>query len=45
MWMQPNTKQLNDIKTMVKNASIRSIENQIYPIEDRIDAYEYSVTF
>jgi hypothetical protein len=45
MWMQPNTKQLNDIKTMVKNASIRSIWDLIYSIEDRVDAYEYCITF
>jgi len=43
--MQPNTKQLNDIKTMVKNGFIRPIVDLIYPIQDGIDAYEYRVTF
>jgi NADPH:quinone reductase-like Zn-dependent oxidoreductase len=40
-WMQPNAKQLNEIKTMVENGSIKPIVDVIYPFEDAIDAYEY----
>lgn len=43
-WMQPNKKQLNDIKIMVENGTIKPIVDLIYPFEDGIDAVEYLAT-
>ncbi|WP_010229019.1 NADP-dependent oxidoreductase [Gillisia marina] len=43
-WMQPNAKQLNEIKTMVEDGAIKPIVDLIYPFEDGIDAYEYLAT-
>ncbi len=40
-WMQPNAKQLNEIKQMVENGDIEPIVDLIYSLEDAIDAYEY----
>jgi NADPH:quinone reductase-like Zn-dependent oxidoreductase len=40
-WMQPNAKQLNDIKTMVEDGTIKPIVDLIYSFEDGIAAYEY----
>lgn len=43
-WMQPNANQLNDIKTMVEDGTIKPIVDQIYSFEDGISAYEYLAT-
>jgi NADPH:quinone reductase-like Zn-dependent oxidoreductase len=43
-WMQPNAKQLNEIKTMVEDGTIKPIVDLIYAFEDGIDAYEYLAT-
>lgn len=43
-WMQPNTKQLNDIKAMVEDGAIKPIIDVIYSLNDGIDAYEYLAT-
>jgi len=40
-WMQPNSKQLNEIKTLVEDGTIKPIVDLIYSFEDGIDAYEY----
>ncbi len=40
-WMQPNAKQLNEIKAMVENGDIKPIVDLIYSFEDAVDAYEY----
>jgi NADPH:quinone reductase-like Zn-dependent oxidoreductase len=43
-WMQPNAKQLNDIKTMVEEGTIKPIVDLIYSFEDGINAFEYLAT-
>ena len=43
-WMQPNAKQLNDIKAMVEDGTIKPIVDLIYSFKDGIDAYEYLAT-
>jgi NADPH:quinone reductase-like Zn-dependent oxidoreductase len=43
-WMQPNAKQLNDIKAMVEVGAIKPIVDLIYSFKDGIDAYEYLAT-
>ena len=43
-WMQPNAKQLNDIKTMVEEGTIKPIVDLIYSFEDGIKAFEYLAT-
>ncbi len=43
-WMQPNAKQLNDIKRMVEDGAIKPIVDQLYSFEDGIKAYEYLAT-
>jgi NADPH:quinone reductase-like Zn-dependent oxidoreductase len=43
-WMQPNAKQLNDIKTMVEEGTIKPIVDFIYSFEDVIKAFEYLAT-
>ncbi|RAR47633.1 NADP-dependent oxidoreductase [Flavobacterium lacus] len=43
-WMQPDAKQLNDIKRMVEDGAIKPIVDLIYPFKDGINAYEYLVT-
>jgi len=40
-WMQPNARQLNEIKEMVENGDIEPIVDLIYSFEDAVDAYEY----
>jgi NADPH:quinone reductase-like Zn-dependent oxidoreductase len=43
-WMQPNAKQLNDIKRMVEEGTIKPIVDLIYSFEDGIKAFEYLAT-
>jgi NADPH:quinone reductase-like Zn-dependent oxidoreductase len=43
-WMQPNAKQLNDIKRMVEEGTIKPIVDLIYSFEDGINAFEYLAT-
>jgi NADPH:quinone reductase-like Zn-dependent oxidoreductase len=43
-WMQPNAKQLNDIKRMVEDGTIKPIVDLIYSFEDGINAFEYLAT-
>ncbi len=43
-WMQPNAKQLNDIKRMVEDGAIKPIVDQLYSFEEGIKAYEYLET-
>lgn len=43
-WMQPNAKQLNDIKRMVEDGAIKPIVDLIYSFEDGINAFEYLAT-
>jgi len=43
-WMNPNGKQLEEIKTMVEEGTIKPIVDLIYDFEDAIDAYEYLAT-
>jgi NADPH:quinone reductase-like Zn-dependent oxidoreductase len=43
-WMQPNAKQLNDIKRMVEEGTIKPIVDLIYSFEDGINAFEYLST-
>ena len=43
-WMQPNAKQLNEIKAMVEDGAINPIVDLIYSFEDGIDAFEYLAT-
>lgn len=40
-WMHPNAQQLNNIKDMVEDGTIKPIVDLIYSFEDGIDAYEY----
>lgn len=40
-WMQPNLEQLDEIRTLVEDGSIKSIVDLIYSFEDGIAAYEY----
>lgn len=44
IWMQPNAKQLNDIKRMVEEGTIKPIVDLIYSFEDGIKAFEYLAT-
>ena len=44
IWMQPNAKQLNDIKRMVEKGTIKPIVDLIYSFEDGIKAFEYLAT-
>ena len=37
-WMQPDAKQLNDIKTMVEDGTLKPIVDHIYSFKDGIDA-------
>ncbi|WP_034889969.1 NADP-dependent oxidoreductase [Gillisia sp. Hel_I_29] len=43
-WMQPNAKQLEDVKILVEDDTIKPIVDLIYSFEDAIDAYEYLAT-
>lgn len=43
-WMEPNSEQLKEIKTMVEDGDIKPIVDLIYSFEDAIDAYEYLAT-
>jgi NADPH:quinone reductase-like Zn-dependent oxidoreductase len=43
-WMQPNAKQLNDIKGMVEDGAIKPIVDLIYSFEDGVKAFEYLAT-
>ena len=43
-WMQPNAKQLNDIKSMVEEGTIKPIVDLIYSFEDGINAFQYLAT-
>jgi NADPH:quinone reductase-like Zn-dependent oxidoreductase len=43
-WMQPDGKQLNDIKRMVEDAAIKPIVDLIYSFENGIEAYQYLAT-
>jgi NADPH:quinone reductase-like Zn-dependent oxidoreductase len=43
-WMQPNAKQLNDIKGMVEEGTIKPIVDLIYSFEDGINAFQYLAT-
>lgn len=43
-WMQPDAKQLNEIKAMVEAGTIKPIVDLIYAFENGIDAYEYLAT-
>jgi len=43
-WMNPNGKQLDEIKTMVEEGTIKPIVDLIYDFENGIDAYEYLAT-
>ncbi|MUP47432.1 NADP-dependent oxidoreductase [Gramella sp. BOM4] len=40
-WMQPNAAQLNEIRKMVEDRSIRPVVDLIYPFEDAVKAFEY----
>ncbi len=43
-WMNPNGKQLEEIKTMVEEGTIKPIVDLIYDFENAIDAFEYLAT-
>lgn len=43
-WMQPNAKQLNDIKRLVEDGAIKPVVDLIYSFEDGINAFEYLAT-
>ncbi len=43
-WMNPNGKQLDEIRTMVEEGTIKPIVDLIYDFENGIDAYEYLAT-
>ncbi|MCM4167630.1 Zinc-type alcohol dehydrogenase-like protein [Arenibacter antarcticus] len=43
-WMQPNAKQLNDIKRLVEDGAIKPVVDLIYSFEDGINAFEYLST-
>lgn len=43
-WMQPNAKQLNDIKRLVEDGAIKPIVDRTYSFEDGINAFEYLAT-
>lgn len=43
-WMQPNAKQLEEVKILVEDDTIKPIVDLIYSFEDGIDAYEYLAT-
>ena len=43
-WMQPDAKQLNDIKSMVEDGAINPIVDNIYSFENGIKAFEYLAT-
>lgn len=43
-WMQPNAKQLNEIKEMVEERTIRPSIDLVYSYEDAVKAFEYLAT-
>jgi NADPH:quinone reductase-like Zn-dependent oxidoreductase len=43
-WMQPNAKQLNDIKRMIEEGTIKPIVDLVYSFENGINAFEYLAT-
>ncbi|TDD96892.1 NADP-dependent oxidoreductase [Flavobacterium cellulosilyticum] len=43
-WMQPDAKQLKDIKSMVEDGAIKPIVDLIYTFEKGIEAYQYLAT-
>jgi NADPH:quinone reductase-like Zn-dependent oxidoreductase len=43
-WMQPNSKQLDEITIMVDNGSIKPVVDKVYAFENSIDAYQYLAT-
>ena len=43
-WMQPNAKQLNEIKEMVEERTIRPSIDLVYSFEDAVKAFEYLAT-
>jgi NADPH:quinone reductase-like Zn-dependent oxidoreductase len=43
-WMQPNSKQLDEITTMVDNGSIKPVVDKVYAFQNSIDAYQYLAT-
>jgi NADPH:quinone reductase-like Zn-dependent oxidoreductase len=43
-WMQPNSKQLDEITTMVDNGKIKPVIDKVYAFEDGIKAFEYLAT-
>ena len=40
-WMQPNANQLNEIKKMIEDRSIRPVVDLIYSFDDAVKAFEY----
>lgn len=43
-WMQPNSKQLDEITTMVDNGNIKPVVDKVYAFENSIAAYQYLAT-
>jgi NADPH:quinone reductase-like Zn-dependent oxidoreductase len=43
-WMQPNSKQLYEISTMVDNGKIKPVIDKVYAFEKGVDAYSYLAT-
>ena len=43
-WMQPNSKQLDEITTMVDNGNIKPVVDKVYAFEKGIEAYAYLAT-
>lgn len=43
-WMQPNSKQLDEITTMVENGNIKPVVDKVYAFEKSIEAYSYLAT-
>lgn len=43
-WMQPNSKQLNEITTLVDDGSIKPVVDKVYAFKNSIEAYQYLAT-
>ncbi len=43
-WMQPNSKQLDEIATLVDNGNIKPVVDKVYTFENSIEAYQYLAT-
>jgi NADPH:quinone reductase-like Zn-dependent oxidoreductase len=43
-WMQPNSKQLYEISTMVDNGKIKPVIDKVYAFEKGVEAYSYLAT-